>query len=158
MSPAILAVVICTYDRADELDRALAALAAQRGATDVNWSVLVVDNAGSAATAAVVDRYISAATIPGLRRVVEPEKGLTPARRRGVLETDADWVAFVDDDNLLAPNWIAEMVSAPRTPKPALLGGAWCSTGMSSRCRTSPRSAGASPSRSMGLSLGLWTT
>lgn len=101
-----LDVVICTYDNARLLDRALAALSAQEAPAEARWSVLVVDNNCTDDTAAVVDRHREGGAVPGLRRVPEPEQGLTPARLRGVRETDGDWIAFVDDDCLLAPDWV----------------------------------------------------
>jgi glycosyltransferase involved in cell wall biosynthesis len=99
-------VVICTYNRAPLLDRVLAALARQQNAEGVAWSVLVVDNNSTDGTAAVVEAHAGVGGVPGLRIVREPEQGLTRARRRGVLATSAPWVAFVDDDCLLADDWI----------------------------------------------------
>lgn len=43
--------------------------------------------------------------IPGLRRLVHLERGITPARLRGVRETASEWVAFLDADNLPASDW-----------------------------------------------------
>ncbi len=103
----VLEVIICTCNRASELDRMLAALAFQSQAKDIVWSVLVVDNGSTDATARVVESWRARGSIPGLRSLFETERGLTPARLRGVRETDAEWIAFVDDDNLLATDWIA---------------------------------------------------
>src|SRR5215469_1114012 len=108
-------IVICTYNRAANLDEVLSALSAQRVGSDVIWSVLVVDNASSDATAEVVEAHRLCHLLPGLRRVVESEQGLTPARRRGVHETMAPWIAFVDDDNLLAPGWVDAIAQAIRS-------------------------------------------
>lgn len=105
-------VVICTYQRAHDLDAALAALAGQQDGPALDWAVLVVDNNSTDDTATVVERHVARGHLPGLRRVVEPEQGLTPARRRGVLETGRQWVAFVDDDNLLDPLWLATAAAA----------------------------------------------
>jgi glycosyltransferase involved in cell wall biosynthesis len=117
-------VVICTYQRADELDLALRALAAQSDTSRIDWAVLVVDNNSSDATAEVVDRHVAAGVLPGLRRVLETEQGLTPARRRGLLETGREWVAFVDDDNLLDPGWLAGVAGAVRDrPEVGAVGG-----------------------------------
>lgn len=103
----VLDVVICTYNRASELDRTLAALASQSQAEDIVWSVLVVDNGSTDDTAKVVESWRARGNIPNLRWLLETEQGLTPARLRGVRETAAKWIAFVDDDNLLAPGWVA---------------------------------------------------
>ena len=110
MPEPFLDVVICTYNHAPLLDRALDALARQRDAGEP-WSVLVVDNNCTDATASVVKQHAAAGHISGLRRVLEPEQGLTPARRRGVLATTAPWIAFVDDDCLLEEDWIAQAVA-----------------------------------------------
>jgi glycosyltransferase involved in cell wall biosynthesis len=107
-----LDVIICTYNRASELDRALAALATQQGSDRLLWSVLVVDNGSKDDTAGVVEAWRIGGGIPGLRRVVELKTGLTAARRRGVRETNGSWIAFVDDDNLLAPDWIHSLAEA----------------------------------------------
>lgn len=117
-------VVICTYNRAPLLDRALAALARQRNAEAVAWSVLVVDNNSTDATAAVVDAHVRAGRVPGLRIEREPEQGLTPARRHGVLATAAPWIAFVDDDCVLAEDWIAQAAAFLHThPETGGMGG-----------------------------------
>lgn len=123
-TPVSLAVVVCTYNRAADLDRTLGALARQRPDPGVTWRALVVDNNSTDRTAEIVAAHTASGEVPALRRVVEAEQGLTPARRRGVLETDTDWVAFVDDDNLLRPNWVAELAVAVRQhPGAGAIGG-----------------------------------
>lgn len=84
-------------------------LAEQRGITGMSWSVLVVDNASSDDTAALVAEH-SGDLSPSY--VYEPKLGLTHARLRGVSETSGEWVAFVDDDNLVDPGWVAAIVHA----------------------------------------------
>jgi glycosyltransferase involved in cell wall biosynthesis len=105
-------VVICTYNRAACLDAVLATLEQQAHDAEIVWRVLVVDNASTDATPDVVASY--AARLPELRRVFEPEQGLTAARHRGVQETAAPWIAFVDDDNHLAPDWLSAIAGAIR--------------------------------------------
>ena len=122
-SGAELEVVICTYDNPAQLDVTLAALARQE-ATDATWSVLVVDNNSGPETARVVGVHQSMNRIPGLRRVVETTQGLTPARARGIHETSARWIALVDDDCELAPEWIGRAVEFLRArPDVAGFGG-----------------------------------
>jgi glycosyltransferase involved in cell wall biosynthesis len=105
-------VVICTYNRAACLDAVLATLALQAHDDDMVWRVLVVDNASTDATPDVVASHVG--RLPDLRRVFEPEQGLTAARHRGVQETTAPWIAFVDDDNHLAPDWLSAIARAIR--------------------------------------------
>jgi glycosyltransferase involved in cell wall biosynthesis len=100
-----LDVVVCTYNNAALLDRTLEALARQRASESIDWRIMVVNNNSTDETQAVVERHARAAPVP-LRVVREKEQGLTPARLRGVRETEGDWIAFVDDDCLLAEDWI----------------------------------------------------
>jgi glycosyltransferase involved in cell wall biosynthesis len=98
-------VIICTYNNAPLLDCTLDALRRQRVESDVEWSVLVVNNNCADDTEAVVRRHATDFPVP-LTMAYEPEQGLTPARLRGVRETTAEWVAFVDDDCIVASDWI----------------------------------------------------
>jgi glycosyltransferase involved in cell wall biosynthesis len=99
-------VVICTYNRAAMLDRALETLGRQQTSSDVDWSVLVVDNNCTDDTPAVVEHYRKAGLAVSVVR--EPQQGLTPARRRSLESTTAPWIAFVDDDCLLDEHWVEE--------------------------------------------------
>ena len=113
--------MICSHNRSAELDRVLRRLFAQEPARGMSWSVLVVDNASTDDTAEVVASH---AREPKLRYVYEPTLGLTHARQRGVAETTGEWIAFVDDDNLLEPNWVAAMADAiQRAPNAGGFGG-----------------------------------
>ena len=98
-----LAVVVCTRDRPDDLDRCLGAL----GRCDpAPAEIVVVDNApGSGVAAAVVARH------PGTRLVAEPRPGLSHARNRGIAETEAPVVAFTDDDVEVAPDWVGRLAA-----------------------------------------------
>lgn len=104
-----LDIVICTHNRSSALASVLGALVRQRDVTGMSWSVLVVDNASSDDTPAVVARH---AGLLDLRYVHEPRLGLTYARQRGFAETAGEWIGFVDDDNLVDPGWVAAIVDA----------------------------------------------
>jgi glycosyltransferase involved in cell wall biosynthesis len=68
----------------------------------------VVDNNCTDETPAVVERHRREGRIPGLRRIVETRQGLTHARLCGVRNTEAEWVAFIDDDCFLDEDWVAQ--------------------------------------------------
>jgi len=96
----VCSVIVCTRDRPDALDRCLAALGHQ---DYPSLDVIVVDNAGSdSATREIARRH-------GARYVFEPDRGLSRARNRGVSVSTADVVAFVDDDAVPAPGWLASL-------------------------------------------------
>ena len=120
----MLEVVICTWNNAVSLEGVLAALARQEPAERSRWSCLVVDNNCADNTQDVIHRFVAAGTIPGLRSVREPEQGLTPARLRGARNSTAPWIAFVDDDCFVRPDWIAQaMVFAESHPSTGAFGG-----------------------------------
>lgn len=106
-----LDVVICTYNNATMLDGVLSTLACQRPVQTASWRCLVVDNNCTDDTPNVIRRHALAGTIPGFRSVREPVQGLTPARLRGARSTTAKWIAFVDDDCFLHPDWIAQAIA-----------------------------------------------
>jgi glycosyltransferase involved in cell wall biosynthesis len=105
MSAPLLSVIVCTHNpRPDLLARTLAALRGQTLAPAL-WELLVVDNASAPAIAASP----LAAWHPAARVVSEPELGLTAARLRGIAEARSPLLVFVDDDNLLVQNYLADV-------------------------------------------------
>lgn len=120
---ADLDIIICTFNRATSLDACLANLARQTAPPDA-WRVLVIDNGSTDETPSIVERHMAAGTLPGLRCVRENRPGLTAARQRGVAEAQASYVAFVDDDCHIAPDWTSQALSAlERHPGAVALGG-----------------------------------
>lgn len=107
MTPLSLDLVVCTYDNAALLERTLEAMSRLRVPPGVRCGVLVVDNNCTDGTPEVAARWARSLAVP-LRIVREPRQGLTPARLRGVLETNGEWIAFVDDDCLLAEDWVEQ--------------------------------------------------
>lgn len=101
-----LAVVICTYNNADVLALTLQHLETQFSEDQVDFETLVIDNNCRDHTAAVIATARERGILRNLRHIVETQQGQVFARVRGVRESRADWIAFVDDDNLLQPGWI----------------------------------------------------
>ena len=103
---AELCVVISTRNRSDLLRRALDALCRQRVPEGFRYEVIVVDNASTDGTPAVVQA--AGATMPGvIRYLYEPRVGVSNGRNAGIAATDAPIVAFTDDDNTVEPDWVA---------------------------------------------------
>ncbi len=95
-------VVICSHNpRRDYLRRTLDALQAQTLSRE-RWELLVIDNASQEQLATAWD----ISWHPHARHLREDELGLTPARLRGIKEAGGDVLVFVDDDNVLAPDFL----------------------------------------------------
>lgn len=98
-----LSVVVCTYnpDRV-RLARTFAALAAQTLPAE-QFEIILVDNASNPPVA-------DPRNMPNLRIVREARQGLTFARLSGVTEAGSPIVVFVDDDNVLAENYLEKVL------------------------------------------------
>jgi glycosyltransferase involved in cell wall biosynthesis len=97
-----ISVVVCTRNpRPDYLRRVLEALRQQTLSTN-RWELLVVDNASDDPLHARVDLSWH----PRGRCVREAACGLTPARVRGIVESRANLLAFIDDDNVAGPDFL----------------------------------------------------
>jgi glycosyltransferase involved in cell wall biosynthesis len=104
--PPIASVVICTHNpRAEYLNRALAALKDQTLPFH-QWELLLIDNASTEPLANILDLTWH----PNARCIVEEDLGLTPARLRGIDESRGGLIVFVDDDNVLAADYLAHAV------------------------------------------------
>jgi O-antigen biosynthesis protein len=104
---ASLAVIICTAGRPEQLARCIRSLLAQRRA---ELEVVVVDNRPhEAQTVRTVEAI--AAEDARVRYVAEPRVGLSVSRNRGVRETNADLVAFTDDDVVADDGWLEWLVT-----------------------------------------------
>ena len=98
-----VSVILCTHNpRHDYLLRTVEALQAQTLPKEV-WEFLLVDNASATALSAGWDLSWH----PRGRHVREEELGLTAARLRGIRESEGALIVFVDDDNILANDFLS---------------------------------------------------
>ncbi|MEO0054866.1 MAG: hypothetical protein RLZZ50_813 [Verrucomicrobiota bacterium] len=111
MNPSLRpAVVLCTHNpRADYLARTLSALSGQT-ILPAGYDLVLVDNASREPVAGRFDLSWH----PTARVVEEPNQGLTNARMRGISETAADIIVWVDDDNVLAHDYLAQAIALAR--------------------------------------------
>jgi len=99
-----LCVVIPARNEEHRLGAQLDAVLAQEWAGD--WEVIVVDNASTDGTAALVERY--AAGVDHLRVVPATERAdQSYAANAGVAATSASSVVFCDADDVVTPGWLA---------------------------------------------------
>ncbi len=115
MSPDDVAVVIVNYNGEALLPDCLAALAAQ---TRPPAEIVVADNGSR-------DRSLA------LLRAAHPQVGILELHRnhgfagganRGVAATSAPWVCVLNSDATPAPDWLAQLLAAPREDRTWALG------------------------------------
>lgn len=118
MSAVRLSVVVCTFNpRRDYLAAVLSALRAQTLPAE-DWELVVVDNDSSPP---LVAKDLAGGP-PGTRLLREPRPGKTEALIRAFGETSGALVVIVDDDNVLAPDYL-ERALAIQSQWPVL--GTW---------------------------------
>jgi glycosyltransferase involved in cell wall biosynthesis len=120
-SSLLLSVVIPTHNpRIDFLTRVIEALKQQTLPCE-QWEVLVVDNGSRVPLKAAVGprnygttgpqaTAVDLSWHPNARVVREEELGLTFARLRGLAEAKGELIVMVDDDNVLAPDYVETAV------------------------------------------------
>ncbi|MDZ8109988.1 MAG: hormogonium polysaccharide biosynthesis glycosyltransferase HpsE [Nostoc sp. DedQUE12a] len=101
-------VAIPTYNGAIRLPQILDKLVTQTGVQNLKWEILIVDNNSSDNTSEVIQNYQKLYGSCHLRYSFEKEQGAAFARLRAVREARGELIAFLDDDNLPAPDWLAE--------------------------------------------------
>src|SRR4030095_1513930 len=105
----LVSVILCTHNpRPDYLRRTLEALQKQTLPPE-KWEFLLIDNASQERVANTWD----ISWHPQGRHVLEEEVGLTFARLRGIEESQGSLLAFVDDDNVLAPDFLERAAALP---------------------------------------------
>jgi len=117
-----LTLAICAYNAQRRLPMALEALARQH--TDsLHWEVLVIDNNSADATAAIADQAGRSLGLP-IRVIHEALPGLAAARRRAAVEALGRYLSYVDDDNLVEPDWAQQCVAfLDEHPRCGVVGG-----------------------------------
>jgi glycosyltransferase involved in cell wall biosynthesis len=103
-----VSVVVPTHDRSRLLALTLRSVLWQR---EVDLEVVVVDDGSADDTAEVVAGLAD----PRVRLVRHATpQGVSAARNRGAAEARGAWVAFLDDDDLWAPDKLARQLDAAR--------------------------------------------
>lgn len=99
-----ISVVVCSHNpRAQYFSRTLDSLRNQTLPKE-RWELLLVDNASKEPLAATWDLSWH----PLSRHIRECELGIALARQRGIKAASTDLIVFVDDDNLLASDYLSE--------------------------------------------------
>jgi glycosyltransferase involved in cell wall biosynthesis len=116
---AEVSVIIPTRNRRRLLSRTLASVLDQRA---VDLEVIVVDDCSTDDTAAALRHW------PDRRvRMVRQQQrsGVSSARNRGIAESRGEWVAFLDDDDVWAPDKLLRQLRAAQASSSGWVYGGW---------------------------------
>lgn len=116
----LISVIVCAHNpRIEVLKQTIEGIKKQTLNTD-QWEFLLIDNASDIAIAQKLTPEISS----GIRIIQERTLGLTPARLRGIREARGNLLVFVDDDNVLDPEYLKNALSiCSEHPKIGAFGG-----------------------------------
>jgi glycosyltransferase involved in cell wall biosynthesis len=120
-----ISVIICTYNGSKRIQFTLEALAKQITDTDINYEIIVVDNASTDNTVQLVNDYWIKTDSPiPLRIISEPEPGKANALITGFNEASYELMLVCDDDNWLQPEYLKTVLEIYNSnPDIGLLGG-----------------------------------
>ena len=114
-------IAICTWNRSGLLDKTLEQMHQLLLPSDVAWEIVVVNNRCTDDTDAVLEWH--ARRLP-VRRVFEDKQGQSHARNAAAAEARGELIVWTDDDVLVDPQWLAEMLAAARAhPEFSFFGG-----------------------------------
>jgi len=122
MNKIDISVLLCTYNRAAYLEDILERLITQESMGEFRFEIVVVDNRSTDETKSVVQGIVDRSQVQ-VRYVFEPREGVHQARNRSMREGIGRWFAFIDDDELPEPTWLAELYSAAQATGARVLGG-----------------------------------
>src|SRR5262249_38489257 len=104
----LLLVGVCTFMRPNMLSKFLRACARLKPVPPLQFELLIVDNDAAGSARATVEAARDSLTFP-VHYVIEEERGIARARNRVLTEAlrlNADYLAFVDDDEIMQPGWL----------------------------------------------------
>ena len=112
--PIVVAVCVATCQRPKGLEELLLALNRLQfeKVRTVEITIIVVDNDDSASAQTVCDRVVQQRFRFELVYAVERRRGISYARNRALeLAASADFVAFIDDDEIPSAEWLDELLT-----------------------------------------------
>jgi glycosyltransferase involved in cell wall biosynthesis len=100
-----VSVILCTYNRAALLPRAIASVLRQ---TYADWELIIIDDGSTDSTRSVVRKLIQEEN--RIRYFYQKNKGLAGARNTGMQKATGDILTFLDSDDAYHPDHLRKRV------------------------------------------------
>lgn len=107
-----ITITICTFRRS-HIATTLQSLEAMERPADCAVSVVVIDNDDRPSAQERVTGTAAAMRLP-VRYLHQPGANISIARNAGLEAASTEWVAFLDDDEVVEPDWLVELVRRQR--------------------------------------------
>lgn len=121
--------IIPAYNAKNTLTSTIESVLSQAAIT----RVIVVDDGSTDHTLELAKSFA-----PAVKTITGPNRGVSVARNKGILETNGDWVQFVDSDDLLAPETIQKRLEVARSTGADVIVSNWAEFG-SKDCIEKPK-------------------
>lgn len=109
----LISICMCTYQRSHVVET-LKSIAALRLPEHVSLEVIVVDNDEHGYAEMLVKGQANLMDTPVFYRQ-ETAKNIALARNCSIANTQGEWVAFIDDDEVADPDWLAQLLVTAQT-------------------------------------------
>lgn len=117
-----ISVIICTCNRIKDLPDAINSVWGQEFLSTGEYELIIVDNASTDDTQEYVNGCLKNSPLP-MRYVYEGKPGLSGARNTGAEAARGEVLAYLDDDAIASPYWLAEIRKAYQNNEELSAGG-----------------------------------
>lgn len=107
----LISYIICTYNRAEYLSKALEALAHQNYPDFNDFEIVIINNNSTDNTQQVVESFVQKYPKIKIVYALEEKQGLSNARNKAIEVSNADWLAFLDDDAYVHADYTLKLIS-----------------------------------------------
>ena len=104
-----ISVIVCTYNRSQQLKQCLGSLEKQIVPEGLSWEVLVVDNNSTDDIKKFIEEF-KKSTILNIRYEFEEKLGVSFARNTGCREANGNIILFIDSDAVADSNWLKNII------------------------------------------------
>jgi succinoglycan biosynthesis protein ExoM len=101
---------VCTYRRSSVVN-SVRSLLAQRGVAPADIEIIVADDDPHCSARSAIETIAKSAPI-AVRYVESAARNISACRNACLRAARADWIAFIDDDQVAEPTWLQEMIAA----------------------------------------------
>jgi glycosyltransferase involved in cell wall biosynthesis len=103
-----ISIIVCTFNRSYAIAQCLDSIAQSiSAAAPVEAEIIVVDNASTDDTSAVIKKWKETCGFP-VQALYEPKKGVSAARNCALRAAKGELLAFTDDDCRLSENYVLD--------------------------------------------------
>ena len=113
-----ITVCVCTYRRPTLLLRLLESLARQQVSDRSTFSIVVADNDTEESAREVVTKFAERSLLP-IVYGVEHQRNIALARNKAIEMARGEFIAFIDDDEFPAEDWLTQLRQACDKPRVA---------------------------------------